>query len=95
MEAGDEWCPLKSILGPVIFIFVSYLSSVIECTLSKFADDTKLSCAIDTKEGRDAIQTDLDRLEKWDCVNLVRSIKSKYKVLESKEIHVQTGRRTH
>ena len=69
-------------LGPIIInVFINNINSEVECTLSKFADDTKLWGTVDKPEGWNAIQRDLDRLGQWAQVNRMRFNKYKFVVM--------------
>jgi len=74
--------PQGSVLGPVLFnISVGDMDSGTKCTLSKFANGTKQCGTINMLERRDAIQRNLDWLERWTHANLMKFNKAKCKVL--------------
>ena len=86
--------PQGSIRGPVLFnTFINDLDDGAECTLSKFAEDTKPGGVSDAPEDCATIQRDLNRLEKWSDRNLMKFSKKKCRVLHldrnnSKNRHV-------
>ncbi|PKU43987.1 reverse hypothetical protein [Limosa lapponica baueri] len=84
----SKWQPVMSgvlqefILGLVLFnIFVGDMINGIECTLSKFGHDIKLCGVVNTLEGSDTIQRDLDRLQRLARAQLMNLNKGRCKVL--------------
>lgn len=71
-----------SSLGAVLFnVFISDLDVGLKGVLSKFADATKLGGALDSIEGGEALQRDLDKLERWSISSHMKYNKIKCQIL--------------
>ena len=80
MEAVTGGVLQGSVLGLSFSATPSITDDGMECSPRVFVDDTTLSGAVDILEGREAIQRDLDRLEKWAHENPMRFNRGKWKV---------------
>jgi len=73
-------------LGPVLLnVFMNDLDAGFECILSKFADYTKLKGAVDSLEGREALQRDVHKLEGCAVTDCMKFNKSKCWILHLRE----------
>ena len=80
-KQGTSGSPQRSVLGLALCnIFVSNTHREIKYTLRKFANNTKLCGVAEMLGRRDAIQRNLDRLERWACANMMKFNKAKCKV---------------
>lgn len=64
-------------MGPVLFnVFINDLDAGIEGIPIKFKEDTK-GGVVDTLEGRETLQRDLDKLDDWAITNHIKFNKGK------------------
>jgi ribonuclease P/MRP protein subunit RPP40 len=75
--------PQGSVLGPVLFlIFINDLDIRISSNVLKFADDTKVYCAVDTPADGMKLQDDLDTISDW-----AEKWRMKFNVAKCKVMH--------
>lgn len=84
----SDWHPITSgvpqgfILGPVLFnVFINDLVVGHKVLLRSFEVNTDLEGAVDTPEGRDVLQRNLDKTEGWAITNCMKFNKSKCQIL--------------
>ncbi|KAJ7401671.1 hypothetical protein BTVI_93157 [Pitangus sulphuratus] len=62
-------------------MFINYFDAGLEGILSKFVDGKKLRGAVDSLEGREALQRGLNKLQDWAITNYMKFNKGKCQIL--------------
>ena len=76
--------PQGSVLGPVLFIvYINDIDEGINCTLSKFADDTKIMSKVESASQWQELQSDLNKLACW-----AEKWQMKFNVEKCKVLHI-------
>jgi len=66
LATSHQWCSSGlNFRASSVQDFINDLDAVGECTINKFADDTKVGGTVDSLEGQEALKRNLDRLENW------------------------------
>ena len=69
----DSGIPKVSVLGPILFvIYINDLPEIVESQIYLFADDTKLYRAISDINDQEILQRDLNIMNKWSDIWLLR-----------------------
>ncbi|KAJ7414022.1 hypothetical protein WISP_86763 [Willisornis vidua] len=85
---GNSQSELGSILCPLLFnTFLNHLDAGLEGIQNKFADDTKIGGAVDSLEGREAVQIDLNKSDDWAITNHRKFINGKCQVLHLGQVN--------
>ena len=65
--------PQGSVLGPLLFvIYINELPKIVKSTIYLFADDTKILRSINSLEDTKILQEDLDKLQEWSNIWLLK-----------------------